>query len=127
MEWDVSATWSAGGGDFGDLILAASEITLTALGIEDSYEIPNSFELMDAYPNPFNPTTTINFSIPFATEVKVSIFDMLGREVSVLSNEMLQVGSHSINWNASAMPSGFYFIHMVSNDFKSTQKITLIK
>ena len=36
-------------------------------------------------------------------------------------------GSHSINWNASAMPSGFYFIHMVSNDFKSTQKITLIK
>ena len=127
LEWDVAATWSAGGGDFGDLILAASEITLTALGIEDSYEIPNSFELMDAYPNPFNPTTTINFSIPFATEVKVSIFDMLGREVSVLSNEMLQVGSHSINWNASAMPSGFYFIHMVSNDFKSTQKITLIK
>ena len=126
-EWDVEATWAAGNGDFGDFILAASELTFTALDIYDNIEMPTSFELMDAYPNPFNPITTINFSIPFATEVKVSIFDMLGREVSILSNELLQVGSHSINWNASAMPSGFYFIHMVSNDFKSTQKITLIK
>ena len=97
-------------------------------GLEiDDYSIPTEYNLISAYPNPFNPTTTISYSMPISSKVKISIFDMLGREVAVLANEVKQMGNHSYVWDAADLPSGFYFITMTSNDFYTTQKVTLIK
>ena len=93
----------------------------------DDFDIPTEYNLISAYPNPFNPTTTIGYSMPVTGDVRISIFDMLGREVSVLANEVKQAGNHTYVWNASNLPSGFYFVTMTSNDFHTTQKITLIK
>jgi len=93
----------------------------------DEFSIPTEYNLISAYPNPFNPATTISYSMPISNQVRISIFDMLGREIAVLANEVKQAGNHAIVWNAADLPSGFYFVAMTSNDFHTTQKVTLIK
>jgi hypothetical protein len=90
-------------------------------------EIPISYQIQPAYPNPFNPTTTISFSIPEFGLTTITAYDITGRQLETLTNEVLNVGSYSINWNASSHPSGVYLIRMESGDFTQTQKVVLIK
>ena len=97
-----------------------------SLDIEE-YIFPTDYSLLNAYPNPFNPSTTINYSIPVTGMVKINVFDMLGRELALLSNEMMQPGYYSITWNASDYPSGMYLITLQSDKYFATQKVTLIK
>jgi len=89
--------------------------------------IPEDFNLHSIYPNPFNPTTTISFSIPEFGLTTITVYDITGRELETLANEVLSIGYHSINWNASSYPSGVYLIRMDSGDFTQTQKVVLIK
>ena len=72
----------------------------------------NVFSLEKNYPNPFNPTTTIEYSIGIAGPAKLMIYDILGREVVSLVNEYKQVGRHKVMWNASTMSSGVYFYRL---------------
>ena len=89
--------------------------------------IPTEFNLDPAYPNPFNPITHIGYSIPHNTMVSITIYDLMGREVSKLVNSIQDPGYYDIEWDASSFASGMYFITMKTNDFEASQKIVLIK
>jgi hypothetical protein len=86
-----------------------------------------SYELGQNYPNPFNPVTNISFSIPKASDVRLSVFDMLGREVTVLVNEKVNAGVYSVEFNASMFSSGVYFYNLVSADYTAVKKMVLVK
>ena len=90
-------------------------------------DILSEFILFNPYPNPFNPSTSIRYYIPEASQVQISIHDIMGRKVDVLENKFMNTGYHSIEWEASALSSGKYFIYLISNNIKLSQSITLIK
>ena len=85
------------------------------------------FGLSAAYPNPFNPSTTINLNVVSEGVAKVSVFDLAGKEVAQLSNEFVQAGVHSVVWSANDMPSGVYLIRASMMDVTSVQKVVLLK
>jgi len=89
--------------------------------------IPNDFSLAAAYPNPFNPTTTISFAIPSDSQVSISVYNLQGREVVSLANGSYDAGYHSVIWNADSHSSGVYFVKMVAGSYLNTQKLMLVK
>ncbi|MBS1518846.1 MAG: T9SS type A sorting domain-containing protein [Bacteroidetes bacterium] len=89
--------------------------------------IPNRFELSQNYPNPFNPSTKINYNLPVDGDVSIKIFDISGKEVMTLVNEVKTAGYYSVSFNASSLSSGIYFYTLNAGDFSSTKKMTLIK
>ncbi|HRE42166.1 MAG TPA: T9SS type A sorting domain-containing protein [Ignavibacteria bacterium] len=89
--------------------------------------IPKDFDLKQNYPNPFNPETNIEFEIPKTSEVSISVYDALGREISKLLNKQLNPGKYKINWNAESLPSGVYFYNLTTNNFSQTKRMILIK
>jgi|WetSurMetagenome_2_1015567.scaffolds.fasta_scaffold40427_2 carboxypeptidase T len=93
----------------------------------NNYTIPEKFSLEQNYPNPFNPTTQINYSIAKEGFVKISIFDVLGREVKVLVNEVKTPGFYAVDFDGTNLSSGMYFYRMESGNFVDTKKMTLIK
>jgi hypothetical protein len=94
---------------------------------KDASSIPNDFSLDQNFPNPFNPSTTINFSVPKSGTVTIKIFDILGKEVATLVNENKPVGNYSVQLNASKLVSGVYFYRMQAGDFVQTKKSLLLK
>jgi hypothetical protein len=90
-------------------------------------DLPHEFLLHQNYPNPFNPSTTIKFELPKASDVRLSVFDMLGREVSVLVDERRDTGVHEVRFDASNLPSGVYFYRIQSGDFVQTRRLLLLK
>jgi len=88
---------------------------------------PYKYELAQNYPNPFNPSTTIKFSIPQSGNVKVTVYDAIGREVVTLINNFCQAGSYKIEWNATSYASGIYFYRIESRNFVMVKKMVLIK
>ncbi|MCX7877936.1 MAG: T9SS type A sorting domain-containing protein, partial [Ignavibacteria bacterium] len=98
------------------------------IGIEPiSNEIPESFKLYQNYPNPFNPETRIKFQIPEQGYVRISVFDLLGREVEKLVNDKLTPGTYEINWNAENLPGGVYFCRFDADGYSETKKMVVIK
>ncbi|RPI16144.1 MAG: T9SS C-terminal target domain-containing protein [Ignavibacteriae bacterium] len=89
--------------------------------------IPDRFVLEQNYPNPFNPNTIIKFSIPNAGNVKLTVFDITGRIVSIIADEEMKAGSYSVDFNASNLSSGIYFYKIEAGSFVETKKMTLIK
>jgi len=89
--------------------------------------LPKEFTLSPAYPNPFNPTTTLTFSLPVDTEVSLSIYNLQGREVSTLISGYRDAGYHSVVWDANSHSSGVYFVKMVAGEYVNTQKLMLVK
>lgn len=89
--------------------------------------VPKDFVLGQNYPNPFNPVTTINFKLPKQGLTKLVIFDITGREVSIILNRQLEPGTYEIDWDASQYPSGIYFYTLLTVDLKETKKMILIK
>ena len=83
--------------------------------------------LLQNYPNLFNPTTTICYQIPDNGLVTLKIYDMLGKEVATLVNEVQNAGSFSVQWNASGFSSGIYFYKLICSSFVEIKKMTLIK
>jgi len=83
--------------------------------------------LSSAYPNPFNPSTTINLHVENEGLVKVSVFNLAGKEVAQLSNEFVEAGDHSLTWVADAYPSGVYLIRANMMGDISVQKVILLK
>jgi hypothetical protein len=89
--------------------------------------IPDQFSLKPAYPNPFNPETTINYAIPYDAYVVIKAFDVRGKEVADLVNGQIEEGIHEVVWDASKLSSGMYFVRMTSGEFKAVQKIIFLK
>ena len=89
--------------------------------------LPTEFILSPLYPNPFNPVTTISYSIPQAGPTSIKVFNLVGRELETLINKKQNPGDYLFMWNASSYPSGIYFIRLESNNFTETRKVLLIK
>ena len=90
-------------------------------------KLPKHFILSQNYPNPFNPVTKIKFQISKLSEVKLIIYDVLGREIATLVNEQLQPGTYETEWDASNYPSGVYFYKLITSDYTETRKMVLVK
>ncbi len=93
----------------------------------DAGDLPNRFELQQNYPNPFNPTTTLRFNLPIESDVRLEIFDSLGRQVATLIDGTLPAGSHERVWDVSNLSSGVYISRLVTPNGVFVKKLTLLK
>ena len=98
----------------------------------DIKPVPKEFALHDNYPNPFNPVTTINYDLPKEGNVRLIIYDIMGREIAVLNNGFMPAGYHSVKWNARnqfgvEVSAGVYFYQIQAGQFSKTQKMILLK
>ena len=97
-------------------------------GILSNSELINDFSVLSAYPNPFNPTITIQFSTEITQNIEVSIYDLMGQKVDVIYNDLVQTNTlKSLVWDASDFSSGDYFVSLKTENFTKSHKITLIK
>ena len=102
--------------------------TVSTVGINNQGSvITNTFAMYQNYPNPFNPVTTIKYDIPKKAFVKLTVYDILGKEIETLVDENKLAGNYSTNWNASNYPSGIYFYIIRSDEYSKTMKMILIK
>ena len=90
-------------------------------------EIPKQFTLSNNYPNPFNPTTTIEYSLPISSLVSLKIYNILGEETATLVNKRQAAGTYTQQWNSANMPSGVYYYRMQAGSFIETKKLLLLK
>jgi hypothetical protein len=101
------------------------------LGNEVNIGVPEKYDLSQNYPNPFNPSTKINYDLPTDGKVSIKLFDMSGKEVASLVNEVKTAGYHTVNFNASNLSSGVYFyrisVEANGNNFTATKKMMLVK
>jgi len=100
-------------------------IITNAVGVEES--APSAFIVAQNSPNPFNPATTITFSIPAAGNVSVEVFNSAGQKVETLADGLMEAGAHSVTWDASGFAAGVYFYTVKSGDYSKTMKMTLLK
>jgi len=117
-------------GPFGDTTLTTdvfvAPVPFTVSGVDDNITV-NSFALEQNYPNPFNPSTSIKYTVPERSNVTLKVFDMLGREVSVLVNKTQEAGSYSVNFDASKLSSGMYLYSINAGNYNATKKMILMK
>ena len=104
--------WSLSGWDEGEGLASA---------------LPTEFGLSQNYPNPFNPETSIDFALPEAVKVNLSVYNLLGQRVATLYEGMTPAGYYTIRWEASNLSSGVYFYHLQAGDFNSIKKCILMK
>ena len=83
--------------------------------------------LSQNFPNPFNPSTRLNYFVPNESFVTIKVYDFLGREVTTLVNETKSIGSYEIAFDASDLPSGAYFYTMIAGNYSATKKMILLK
>jgi len=129
-----AAIYSGGTGGYpvGDLNWFPSRYTAwkadPVSGVETGVgTVPEVYTLEQNYPNPFNPSTTIVFELPRISQVTLTVYDLLGREVSVLVNEGMSAGHHEATFDASSLSSGVYFYRLQAGDFVSTKKMVVLK
>ena len=107
-----------------NLLLSPESVT----GVKDNKPaVAADYQLFQNYPNPFNPATTIKFSLPERTNVKISVYNLLGIQVAQVMNEVKNPGTYSVNFDGSDLASGVYFYKIEAGKFVSTKKLTLIK
>jgi hypothetical protein len=90
-------------------------------------DAPRSITLEQNYPNPFNPTTVVSSQLPVASNVKLVVYDVLGREVAVLVNERRAPGTYRDTFDGSGLASGVYFYRFVAGGFVDTKKLLLLR
>jgi len=127
-------------GEFNDGNKFVSEVEITLDGtppakIEaetDQPTVPTEFSLGNAYPNPFNPTTTIEFGVPSDGNVRIEVFNINGQKVKTLTNQYYTAGSYTVEWNSTdesgnEVATGVYLYRMTASDFTETKKMVLMK
>ena len=127
---NVDTSWAMsdmeyGLGDLGTPGRAWDDSLSTSNDID--FGLPQTLVLHPSYPNPFNPITTIKFSVETFHATSISIYNLTGRLVETLVNERLLSGKHEITWNASSQPSGVYFVKLSNGESVQTQKLILLK
>jgi hypothetical protein len=122
--WRVNATNILGTSDWS----AVRSFSIRTVGINQiSSEIPNSFKLLNNYPNPFNPITKIRFQIQKTSYAEIRIFDITGKNITTLVNRVIKEGVYESVFDASAFPSGIYFVKMQADNYTGVNKIALVK
>ncbi|MFH0991830.1 MAG: carboxypeptidase regulatory-like domain-containing protein [bacterium] len=105
--------------------LTITPISVSEIGHEKM--VPAGFVLEQNFPNPFNPSTTIRYSIPTDSKVTLEVFSLLGKNVATLVERMLKAGEYQIQFNAASLPSGTYFYSLTAGEFRLTRKLMLIR
>lgn len=118
--------------DIANVSTTGIDISFNLTSVENNNIIPNNFKLFQNYPNPFNPTTTIKFSIPNnaltnSSKAILIVYDLLGRKVATLVEEVKSAGTYQVNFNARNLASGVYFYRLTVGDFNAVKKLMLIK
>ncbi|HAC16308.1 MAG TPA: hypothetical protein DCE78_10260, partial [Bacteroidetes bacterium] len=90
-------------------------------------EIPSHIELEQNYPNPFNPSTTISYSLSDPAQTKITIHDLVGREISVLVDEFITAGNHQVTFNATGLASGIYVDRLATDQHTISKKLLVLK
>ena len=108
------------------------DASLLSIVNDEQPSLPNAFTVSNNYPNPFNPSTTINISLPNQTELVVSVFDISGRLITELVNNNHPAGTYSVTWNGLSksgmeLPTGIYFLEVKTNQNRHIQKLAFIK
>jgi len=125
---------------FNNIVLQISQLTDTTYtsqfqngqynaptNIKSEENLPFEFLLTQNYPNPFNPVTTIRFDLPKNVSVKLTIYDMLGKELEAIVNGKLNAGSYEVKWDGIKYPSGVYYYRLLAEEFTETRKMILVK
>ena len=109
-------------GDFNveEIIVANEDSQLTV-------EMPTELTLSQAYPNPFNPSTSLSVYVPADGIVSLNVYNVMGQKVAILHSGNMTAGTHSVTWNASNMTSGMYFVRAESSNSVAVQKVMLMK
>lgn len=107
--------------------IGAFEAVDAATAVDDHGLLPDGFVLYGNYPNPFNPTTTIRFALPQAEQVRLTVYDVLGREVAVLVDQPMVSGEHTVVFDAARLPGGTYLYRLEAGAFSQTRHFILIK
>lgn len=104
-------------------------VEISSTGIDNSHStvLPAEFELMQNFPNPFNPSTTIAYRLPIRTSLTLKIYNVAGEERATLINEEQSAGLHKATWNATGYPSGIYFYKFTTPEFSATKAMLLLK
>jgi len=118
--------YSATDGSMWQIGLAMSA-PFVPVSVEQETTLPTAFALEQNFPNPFNPSTKIKYSIPEVSKVKLTLFNLLGEEVTILANEEKIAGNYAVEFNAANLPSGVYFYQLKAGDFVQTMKMVLLK
>jgi uncharacterized repeat protein (TIGR02543 family) len=126
-------TLPLGGGSI--TVHKSGDVTTASMDLGDALEateeiadvMPTAYALHNAYPNPFNPATTIQYDLPEETFVSLKVFDLLGREMATLINGTQRAGTHTIRFNANSMQSGVYIYRIQTAQFSQTKKLVLVK
>ncbi len=106
---------------------ASQEPSISLAKESEVISMPRDYSLDQNYPNPFNPTTKISYSLPEASFVTLKVFDILGREVTTLINEVKQPGKYEVEFNASKLPSGTYVYKLTTGKYQTIRKMLLMK
>jgi len=120
----VSAINALGASDF------SSYFRFTTSAVSDISELggtPSEYQLNQNFPNPFNPETTIQFSLKKSGFTSLKVYDMLGSEVAILASEEMPAGNYQVRFDASHLASGIYLYELISGDVRLLNKMQLIK
>lgn len=126
---DPAGSWRPGQANPGNFSLVTNPGNAASVAVTyNNPGMPNQYALFNNYPNPFNPATRIAFSLPRASRVTITIYNLIGQKVaSLLDNEIRLPGIHSVPFNASGIPSGTYIYKMETPEFYDTKKMILLK
>jgi endoglucanase len=102
-------------------------INPNAVSSAENKILPSTFELDQNFPNPFNPSTTIRYHVPLKSFVTLTLYDLLGREIAVLVNQVIEAGSQEIYFNGTNLPTGVYFYRLTAGSYTSVKKMILVR
>ena len=126
--YSPSIAWTSGGTPYRRTHNVLVDLRTPVTGVSQiKGMIPSSFAVYQNYPNPFNPSTTIRYDVPKTSPVKLVVYDVLGREVATLVDEVKKAGRYQTIWNANRFASGVYFCRLQAGDFVHTMKLAFIK
>ena len=111
----------------GGIILRSKDTTTVSVDLGVDSKKPKKFELLQNYPNPFNPTTIIQYNITKTEYVNLKVYDVLGKEIETLVNDIKKPGNYEVTWNASNLSNGIYFYRLITPSFLVVKKMLLIK
>jgi len=119
--------YTVNAGHSGPLRWDSSSVTISATDVGENPSNPSVFKLYDNYPNPFNPSTTIRFSLPQRSDIELVIYDELGNEIRTLVSGDHEAGTYEVDFDATGLSSGIYFYQIKSASFTETRKLVLMK
>jgi C1A family cysteine protease len=130
LEYETDITFEVGDGTFGNGIFSRLSLIATQVVAvqRDEAPVPKNFTISQPYPNPFNPTTTLEITLPEYSNVEVTVYNILGQKVAILADDHFDVGIHRFRFDAESLSSGIYFIHAsVTGKISRIHKVLLVK